>query len=212
MAIAQILFDSQTIQQRVRELAAEVVSKLEDERPLLVAVLKGSVMFLADLVREMGIDADIEFMSISAYPGSSPGTPRTGVVRIVKDLEQPLEHRDVIVVEDIVDTGLTLSFLLKNLEAREPKNLRVCTLVNKDVRRIAEPSIDHVGFHTGQFVVGYGLDFKGRYRNLPFIAGVSDVAALAARPDSLLNLFADMTIPEAGSTATGSSNPGSASR
>ena len=191
MSFAEILFDTQTIERRVRDLAAELKRDLKGSKPMLVAVLKGSVMFLADLTRQLGTDVDVEFMSISAYPGQATTTPRTGVVRIVKDLEQPIEGRDVIVVEDIVDTGLTLSFLLRNLETRNPRSLKVCTLVNKDVRRIAEPRIDYSGFHSGQFLVGYGLDFKGRYRNLPFIAGVSDVAALAARPDSLLELFSE---------------------
>jgi hypoxanthine phosphoribosyltransferase len=190
--LAEILFDTQTINERVRDLARELKRDFKGSKPMLVAVLKGSVMFLADLTRQMAVEVDVEFMSISTYPGATAATPRTGVVRIVKDLEQSIEDRDVIVVEDIVDTGLTLSFLLRNLETRNPRTLKVCTLINKDVRRIAEPKIDYSGFHTGQFLVGYGLDFKGRYRNLPFIAGVSDVAALAARPDSLLSLFSEL--------------------
>lgn len=150
--------------------------------PLLVCVLKGSVVFLADLVRSLGFDPDIDFMSISSY-----GSPdRTGVVRIVKDLEEPLEGRPVVVVEDIVDTGLTLSYLLRTLQTRGPASLKVCTLVNKTPRRIVELPIDYAGFESEDFLIGYGLDFKGRYRNLPDLLAIGDLPSLAENPDALV--------------------------
>lgn len=186
MALAEVLFTPEQIEDRVRELAAVLREELAGERPVLVSVLKGSVIFLADLVRALGVEADIDFMSISAYPGAGA---ETGVVRIVKDLEEPLEGRHVIVVEDIVDTGLTLSYLLRTLATRGPKTLKVCTLVDKAVRRIAHLDVDHVGFECEEFLIGYGLDFQGRYRNLPYLMAVNNLAALAADPDSLEWVF-----------------------
>ena len=192
MPLAEVVFTAEQIRQRVQDLAAEVREQLAGQRPVLISVLKGSVIFLADFVRALGIEADIDFMSISAYPGQ-PGHPgprsSSGVVRIVKDLEEPLEGRDVVVVEDIVDTGLTLSYLLRTLQTRGPRTLRVCTLVDKAVRRIADLPIDLVGFESEEFLIGYGLDFQGRYRNLPDLLAVRNLAALAAAPDSLEWLF-----------------------
>lgn len=184
--LAEILYSENQIQERVRNLAQEIRSDLGDERPLFIAVLKGSVIFLADLLRALEVDADVDFMSISSYLG---GAEHTGVVRIMKDAEMFIEDRSVIVVEDIVDTGLTLAFLLRTLQTRNPRSLKVCTLIDKAVRRIAEPDLHYVGFQTEKYVVGYGLDFKGRYRNLPYLAGVNDLQALVAEPDSLGILF-----------------------
>ena len=166
MALADVLYTAEQIQSRVGELATAVAADLGglgEERPLLISVLKGSVIFLADLVRRLPIDTDVDFMSISKYSAD----PDSGVVRIVKDLEQPLQGRHVVVVEDIVDTGLSLSYLLRNLRTRDPASLRVCTLVDKRVLRIAELHVDYVGFETREFLIGYGLDIAGRYRNLP---------------------------------------------
>jgi hypoxanthine phosphoribosyltransferase len=184
--LAEVLFTGDEIQQRVGELAAELRKELAGERPLLISVLKGSVIFLADLVRALGAEADIDFMSISAYPGA---VAKTGVVRIVKDLEEPLEGRHVVIVEDIVDTGLTLSYLLRTLQTRGPRTLRVCTLVDKAVRRIADLQVDFVGFESEEFLIGYGLDFQGRYRNLPCLMAVKNLAALAADPEALEWVF-----------------------
>jgi hypoxanthine phosphoribosyltransferase len=184
--LAEVLFTAEQIETRVRDLAADLREDLAGERPVLVSVLKGSVMFLADLVRAFGGEADIDFMSISAYPGAGAAT---GVVRIVKDLEEPLEGRDVVVVEDIVDTGLTLAYLLRTLEARQPRTLKVCALVDKAVRRIAHLDVDYVGFESEEFLIGYGLDFQGRYRNLPCMMAVNNVAELAADPDALEWVF-----------------------
>lgn len=185
MPQADILFTEEQIRNRVAQLGRDLLEDLEGRRPVLVAVLKGSVIFLADLIRAMTIDCDVDFIAISSYQSE----PKTGVVRIVKDLEESIEGRDVVIVEDIVDTGLTLNYLLRTLETRGPSSVRVCTLINKTVRRIAEPRVDHVGFETGEFLVGYGLDFKGRYRNLPFLAAVDDLAGLAADPAGLTGFF-----------------------
>jgi hypoxanthine phosphoribosyltransferase len=185
MALADVLYTAEQIQARVAELAKAVTADLDGigEPPLLISVLKGSVIFLADLVRRLPIDADVDFMSISRYSAHRD----SGVVRIVKDLEHSLEGRHVVVVEDIVDTGMSLSYLLRNLQTRDPASLRVCTLVDKRVLRIAELSVDYVGFETREFLIGYGLDLAGRYRNLPYLMAVSDPARLAASPDALVD-------------------------
>jgi len=191
MALAEILYTAEQIRSRVGELAEAVAADLDglgEERPLLISVLKGSVIFLADLVRRLPIDTEVDFMSISRYSAN----PDSGVVRIVKDLEQPLQGRHVVVVEDIVDTGLSLSYLLRNLATRDPASLRVCTLVDKRVLRIAELPVDYVGFETREFLIGYGLDIAGRYRNLPYLMAVSDPSRLAASPDALIDdLYAE---------------------
>lgn len=187
MAFAEVVYTSRQIQARVGTMAAELTADLAGQgvtRPLLISVLKGSVMFLADLVRRIPMDLDVDFISISKYSGYAGGA-RSGVVRIVKDLEEPLEGRHVVIVEDIVDTGLSLSYLVRNLETRAPASLRICTLIDKKVLRIAELKVDYVGFETSDFLIGYGLDIQGRYRNLPNLMSVTDVAGLAAAPDAL---------------------------
>lgn len=196
MTVAHTAYTADQIKTRISELALEIKREISSENLLLIGVLKGSVVFLADLIRELAIDsADVDFMSISAYRGSNRQAgpdvaPSSGVVRIVKDLEEPIEGKDVLVVEDIVDTGLTLNYLLRTLSVRNPRSVRVCALLDKTVRRIVEPKVDHSGFKTSDFLVGYGLDFKGRYRNLPYLAAVPDVAALALNPDALVGLLA----------------------
>lgn len=185
MALAEVRYSAEEIASKVAQLGRQITGDLHGERPVLVAVLKGSLIFIADLSRQLGL-ADIDFMIVSEFEGSAP---RTGVVRIVKDLETPLQDRHVIVVETVVDTGLTLSFLLRNLETRGPKSVRVCALINKPVRRIAQPPLDYIGFETPDYLVGYGLDFRRRYRNLPYLVGVKDVAALAAKPDALWRIL-----------------------
>lgn len=186
MELATIAYSREQIQGRIKDLAHELKEDLGGDRPLLVSILKGSVVFLADLVRALDIDCDIDFMSISAYGGE---VGRSGVVRIVKDLEQPLDGRRVVLIEDIVDTGFTLSYLLRTLETRNPQSIQVCTLIDKRVRRIADLKVHHMGFVSEDFLIGYGLDFQGRYRNLPFLAAVNDIAALAANPDALIDVF-----------------------
>lgn len=183
---AAIRFTAEQIAQRVAQLGQQIREDLAGERPVLVSVIKGSVVFLADLSRKIGVDVDIEFLSVSEFAG---GAPRTGVVRIIKDLDTSLQDRHVVVVETIVDTGLTLSFLLRTLRNRSPASLKVCTLLDKPIRRIAQLPIDYVGFEVQEYVVGYGLGFKGKYRNLPYIVGVRDVAALNAQPDALQRML-----------------------
>lgn len=147
---------------------------------MLVGVLKGSTLFLADLVRALEIEVEIDFISISSY--SQTGTS-AGVVRIVKDLEADIGGRDVVIVEDIVDTGLTLNYLRRTLSERQPASLRAVTLLDKAARRIVPVELEHSGFEIPDaFVVGYGLDFQGLYRNVPEILAVKDIAKLANDP------------------------------
>src|SRR2546427_5622586 len=185
MALAETAYTREQIQSRVGALAASLTADLNGvveaggERPLFISVLTGSVIFLADLVRRLATDIDLDFMSISRYSQN----PDSGVVRIVKDLEQPLEGRHVVVVEDIVDTGLSLSYLVRTLETRNPASLSVCALVDKRVLRIAELKVDYVGFESSDFLIGYGLDLQGRFRNLPDLMAGTGLAPPAAAPD-----------------------------
>lgn len=179
-----VLFSAREIRERVRELGAAITRDYGGREPVLVSVLKGATLFLADLFRAIQLPAHVDFMSISPYEERQDGS---GVVRIIKDLDEDIGGHDVIVVEDIVDTGLTLSYLLSVLQARRPASLEVCALLDKSARRIAPLDIRYRGFECPDtFVVGYGLDYEERYRNLPFIVGVPDPAALAEDPDLLL--------------------------
>jgi len=189
---AEVRFSADQIRRKIDELAGQIANDLKEERPVLVAVLKGSLVFMADLSRRLGMLADIDFMIVSQFEG---GSSRSGVVRIIKDLELSIQDRHVIVVETIVDTGLTLSFLLRTLQTRGPRSLKVCALIDKPIRRIAQPSIDYVGFQTDEYLVGYGLDFQRRYRNLPYLVGVKDVPALAAKPEALWGILASADEP-----------------
>jgi hypoxanthine phosphoribosyltransferase len=180
------MFDEGQIKQRVGELADEISEGVGGERPFLIGVLSGSVVFLSDLVRRLDLDADVDFMAVSSYGGQDP----SGVVRITKDLDSSIDAREVVVVEDVIDTGLTLNYLLRNLENRNPKNIRVCTLIDKPTRRIPQIELHHVGFEVEDYVVGYGLDFQGLYRNLPFILAITDLRQLAQRPGALKEAIA----------------------
>ena len=167
--IAQVLIDPEAIQERVQALGRQIFEDYgnEDDPVILIGILKGSLFFLADLARAVSCAVEIEMMSISSY-GSA--TQSSGVVRILKDLDVSITDRHVLIVEDIVDTGLTLSYLLRSLRARNPKSLKVCTLLDKAARRTVDIPIGYLGFTVPDaFVVGYGLDFDQRYRNLPFI-------------------------------------------
>jgi len=158
------------LQHRVRELAAQIDADYADveEGVLLVAVLKGAMFFVADLMRAMTIPCEVDFMAVSSY-GSA--TQSSGVVRILKDLDAPLEGRHVVIVEDIIDSGLTLQYLVRNLKARGPASLNVCTLLAKPTGKRDDDEVRYVGFEIpDRFVVGYGLDHKERYRNLPYVA------------------------------------------
>ncbi|MGH2693731.1 MAG: hypoxanthine phosphoribosyltransferase [Actinomycetota bacterium] len=181
----ELLISRDSLRDRVTALGEEIASDYgaEAEPPVLVSVLKGSSLFLADVVRAAQIDLAVDFMSISAY-----GDPEkhSGVVRIVKDLETDIVGRDVLIIEDIVDTGLTLTYLRRTLGARGPRSLRTATLLDKSVRRIVPVEIEYVGFEIPDvFVIGYGLDFQALFRNLPDIYAVHDLEALARDPAGL---------------------------
>jgi len=166
--IDRVLISEGEIRGKVRELGGRITRDYEGECPLLIGVLKGASLFIADLVRTISLPLQLDFISISSY---GPDTQSSGVVRILKDLDESITGRHVIIVEGIVDTGLTVSYLVRNLSAREPKSLKICTLLDKPARRIVEVKIDYKGFEIPDyFVVGYGLDYNQRYRNLPFIA------------------------------------------
>ena len=166
--IGEILVQGDDLQHRVRQLAEEVSRDYEGREVLLVGVLKGAVFFLADLMRHLDVPVEVDFMAVSSY-GSS--TDSSGVVRILKDLDIPIEGREVLIVEDIVDSGLTLSYLLRTLRARDPASLEVCALLTKPERRKVDLPIKYVGFEIpNRFVIGYGLDHAERFRNLPYVA------------------------------------------
>jgi hypoxanthine phosphoribosyltransferase len=166
--VGEILVQRDELEHRVRELAEEVSRDYADRELLLVGVLKGAVFFLSDLMRHLSVDCEVDFMAVSSY-GSS--TDSSGVVRILKDLDVSIEGRHVLIVEDIVDSGLTLSYLLRTLRARNPASLEVCALLTKPERRKVELPIRYVGFEIpNRFAIGYGLDHAERYRNLPFVA------------------------------------------
>ena len=170
-AVTEVLIDREALQRRIHELGEEISADYAGRDLLLVGVLKGAVFFMADLMRNLTIPCEIDFMAISSYGDS---TDSSGVVRILKDLDINIEGRDVLVVEDIIDSGLTLSYLMRNLEAREPATLEVCALMTKPERREIDVPVRYVGFEIpNRFVIGYGLDFAERYRNLPYV-GVLD--------------------------------------
>jgi hypoxanthine phosphoribosyltransferase len=166
------LFSAEQIQGRISQMGTDIARDYAVKNPLLIVVLKGACIFASDLLRAIDIKLGIEFMAISSY-GSSTRT--SGEVRIVKDLDVPIEGRDILVIEDIVDTGLTLSYLMANLRARGAASVKLAALLDKHERRQREVSIDYLGFTIpDEFVVGYGLDFAERYRNLPYIAILKD--------------------------------------
>jgi hypoxanthine phosphoribosyltransferase len=170
--VDEILIDEETLQRRVAELGAQVTEDYRGRDLLLVCVLKGAVFFLADLMRRIDLPVEVDFMAISSY---GAGVDSSGVVRILKDLDVPIEGRNVLIVEDIVDSGLTLSYLLRALESRGPASLEVCALLTKPERRENEVECRYIGFEIpNRFVIGYGLDFAERYRNLPYIGVVRE--------------------------------------
>ncbi len=183
---ADLLITARDLRRRAMELAREMSRDLRGcaRPPVLVGVLKGSTLFLADLVRALDIEVEVDFISISSYSASGASS---GVVRIVKDLESDMASRDVVIVEDIVDTGLTLNYLRRTLAEREPASLRAVTLLDKVARRIVPVELEYSGFEIPDvFVVGYGLDFQGLYRNVPQILAVKDIAKLANDPMMLV--------------------------
>jgi hypoxanthine phosphoribosyltransferase len=166
-AVGEILIDEDRLQGRIRELGQELSVDYAGRDLLMIGVLKGAVFFLADLMRHVSVPCEIDFMAISSYGAS---TDSSGIVRILKDLDINIEGRNVLIVEDIIDSGLTLSYLMRNLESREPASLEVCCLLTKPERREIDVPVRYVGFEIpNKFVIGYGLDFAERYRNLPYV-------------------------------------------
>ena len=169
--IGEVLVSREELQTRVAELGAQISEEYAGRDLFMVGVLKGAVIFLADLMRHLTVPCEVDFMAISSY---GDATDSSGIVRILKDLDINIEGRHVLVVEDIIDSGLTLSYLIRNLESREPATLEVCALLTKPSRREIDVPVRYVGFEIpNKFVVGYGLDFAERYRNLPYV-GVLD--------------------------------------
>jgi len=166
--LGKVLFPGTVIDQRVAELGRTITEDYKDKELILISVLRGGVVFLTDLARQIDLELDIDFIGISTYKSS--GAASSGIVKITKDLEEPIEGKDIIIVEDIIDTGLTISYLLRNLKSRYPGSIEICTLLDRNIRRIAQLEIKYTGFTIGdEFVVGYGLDYKQKFRNLDSI-------------------------------------------
>jgi hypoxanthine phosphoribosyltransferase len=171
-AVGEVLIDADALRARIAELGEEISAYYTGEDLLLIGVLKGAVFFMADLMRHLTVPCEVDFMAISSYGAQ---TDSSGVVRILKDLDINIEGRNVLVVEDIIDSGLTLSYLMRNLESREPASLEVCALLTKPARREIDVPVRWIGFEIpNRFVIGYGLDFAERYRNLPYVGVLSD--------------------------------------
>jgi hypoxanthine phosphoribosyltransferase len=186
-----VLYTAGDIRDRVRTLGEGITREYAGREPVLISVLKGGALFHADLLRAIDLPASVDFMSISSY-----GEGSSGVVRIMKDLDRDIGGRDVIVVEDIVDTGLTLTYLLSALRSREPASVEVCALLDKSVRRITPIDIRYRGFDCpDKFVLGYGLDYDEVYRNLPFIVAVHDMEALSEDPLAFVSFLEEAGDP-----------------
>jgi hypoxanthine phosphoribosyltransferase len=170
-AIGEVLVSEQDLQRRIAELGAEINRDYQERDVVMVGVLKGAVLFVADLMRELTVPCEVDFMAVSSY-GSATDT--SGVVRILKDLDASIEGRDVLIVEDIIDSGLTLQYLVRSLKARNPRSLEVCALLTKPERRRVDVPIRYVGFEIpDRFVIGYGLDHAQHYRNLRYVAALA---------------------------------------
>jgi hypoxanthine phosphoribosyltransferase len=166
--VAEVLLSEEQIQAKVVELGARISADFDGRELTLVSVLKGSLPFMADLMRAITIPVQIDLMEVSSYGGTA--TESSGLVRILKDLSSSIDGRDVLIVEDIIDTGLTLNYLVRYLRGKNPSSLRICTLLDKPARRLVEIPIDYLGFEIpDRFVIGYGLDYGERYRNLRFV-------------------------------------------
>jgi hypoxanthine phosphoribosyltransferase len=170
-AIGEVLVSEQDLQRRIAELGAEINRDYQGRDVVMIGVLKGAVLFVADLMRELTVPCEVDFMAVSSY-GSA--TDSSGVVRILKDLDASIEGRDVLIVEDIIDSGLTLQYLVRSLKARNPRSLEVCALLTKPERRRVDVPIRYVGFEIpDRFVIGYGLDHAQHYRNLRYVAALA---------------------------------------
>ncbi len=164
------LISEQDVDKRIQEIGEQISHDYEGKEVHLICVLKGGSFFLCELAKRISVPVSLDFMSVSSYGG---GTKSSGVVKIVKDLDEPIEGKDVIIVEDIIDSGRTLSYLLSMMKDRKPNSLRLCTLLDKPSRRVVEVNVDYTAFEIpDEFVVGYGLDYDQRYRNLPYIGVV----------------------------------------
>lgn len=164
--IEKILINESELKDKVAELGKQISDDYKGLSPVFITVLRGSIIFLCDLIREVKIPISLDFLSVSSYSGQS----HTGVVRIIKDLDENIENKHVILIEDIIDTGLTLNYIIGMLRERKPASIKVCALLDKKVRRIIDIPIDYKGFEIpDEFVVGYGMDYNQQYRNLPFI-------------------------------------------
>jgi hypoxanthine phosphoribosyltransferase len=181
--IAQVLLTEEQISARVAELGARITADYEGRTLTLVSVLKGSLPFMADLMRAIDLPLRIDLMEVSSYGGAT--TESSGLVRILKDLSASIAGDDVLIVEDIIDTGLTLNYLIRYLRGKNPQTLRICTLLNKPARRLVEIPVDYIGFEIpDQFVIGYGLDYGEIYRNLRFVGVLKpDVYGATAEPE-----------------------------
>jgi hypoxanthine phosphoribosyltransferase len=166
--VAEVLVTPEDLQRRVAELGAQVTRDYAELDPVLVCVLRGAVVFVADLMRNLDMHFDVDFMAVSSYGGRQ--TESTGVVRILMDLGTNIENRHVLIIEDIIDTGRTLSYMMQNLQTRHPASIKVCALLDKPTRRLVYVPLAYIGFEIpDKFVVGYGLDFDEHYRNLPYV-------------------------------------------
>lgn len=170
--VSEVLISAEAIQEKVRALGEAISRDYDGLDPILIGVLKGVIIFMADVLRSITVGVAVDFMAISSY---GPAAASRGIVRIVKDLDQDVRGRHVLVVEDVVDTGLTLNYILRHIQAREPASLKVCTLFDRPHQRLIEIPISYKGFDLpDRFVVGYGLDYDERYRNLPFVGILKD--------------------------------------
>ena len=176
--IGEILIQADELQARIADMGVEISRDYEGREILIVCVLKGAVLFVADLMRQLTVPCEVDFMAVSSY-GSA--TRSSGVVRILKDLDGSIEGKHVLIVEDIIDSGLTLQYLMRNLNSRGPASIEVCSLLTKPSRREVEVPIRYTGFELpDRYAVGYGLDLAQRYRNLPYVAALTDAAIAAA--------------------------------
>ncbi|MCC7354130.1 MAG: hypoxanthine phosphoribosyltransferase [Anaerolineae bacterium] len=184
--ISHVLFSEETMQRRIAELGAAISKDYAGKKPHLVGVLKSVIVFMADLMRAITIPMTVDFIAISSY---GPAARAHGAVRLTKDLDQPIAGRHVIFVEDVIDTGLTLSYLLHNLRAREPASLQVCVLFNRPQRRLIETPLAYSGFDVpDQYLVGYGLDYQQRYRHLPYVGVLREEQLVPQRAPRGLSL------------------------
>ena len=169
----KVLISEEEVDARIRELGEKISKEYEGKQIHLICVLKGGVFFMCELAKRITVPVSMDFMCVGSY---GDGTKSSGVVRLAKDLDESIENKEVLIVEDIIDSGRTLSYLLQNLKTRNPKSLKLCTLLDKPDRRVCDVKVDYVGFEIpDEFVVGYGLDYAQKYRNLPYI-GVVEVA------------------------------------